>query len=173
MTLKRRSYNPTVQKKAFTLIELLIGLAIGSLILALIYNFLSTSINLSTRTLTNLNRVDDTEYSLDYIRSEINASRYFIDRGGRLTIYIYDKNQSPHHLYCQYYIEDKNLYRAALHEVQELVDFKGRKITSGKNLILENVDELNYRFDRDLLLLEMEVDGKIYHLNHFIRGRKL
>ncbi len=171
MTVRGPSSNVTVPKRAFTLIELVIGLAIGSLILALIYNFLSTSLNLSTSTIKQLNRVDDVEYALNYVSDEINGSKYIIEDGEGIIFYTYDRRQSDHHRYHHYFIKDQKLYRRAVHLGREDKKIKINDIRGGKNLILENVENFNFELNGEQLLWRMTIDGREYEFYHWLRGK--
>lgn len=171
MIQEKQFYRHIVRKKSFTLIELVIGLAIGSLIIALIYNLLGTSLHLSSKTIEKLNRTDDIEYALNYMSDEVNASKYFIKNTKNLTFYNYDPNQSFHHRYCQYYVEDNKLYRAALHLEREQKNFRINKIKNGKNLILEDVESFEFDMNEEQLTWHIVIDGKNYEFCYWLRGK--
>lgn len=160
-------------KRAFTLLETVMALAILSMLLAVFYGIFQLSI----RTYQSASQTEDLYYQgthvLDYISSEIQSADFVYpmeetgisDDGFHLGFLLCNKNKASSptsYRYVYYVFSNHTLSRKACHSyIKDIKNLRASQFT--KNVLSTDVKNIHHTAlyeDHIILEIELEVDGK-------------
>lgn len=143
--MKKLKWRFTSQEKGYSLIELVLSIAMLLIIAMVLTSILGISQKALNKTYINQNVNSDLSYALEYIKDEIESSDYYTNIGGK--IYFIKKFQGKY-IYINYGKMNGKLYRFASTE-NKLKKFD-QLHAKGKNALTESIvafkigDEGNY-----------------------------
>lgn len=176
------SYINRIKLKGITLIEMLLSIALISLIILAATTILITSKRLHDKTYNMEKTGIELDYALDYIIKEIDSSDYItgIERENELRnwlgfVFISENNKSikEKYSYTTYYLEDNCIYRLnfKFHRIKESIYINNFQ---GKNNLIGGISEFTSTIDNDLLSLKITTnDGEKIEICHKLRGSKI
>ena len=150
------------RKKAFTLLELMLALAIGSLLMAVLGNILLTSLNTSAGLGRKMTRTNDEFFALQSLIDEIHSADafYFIEDNG-LQLYVREKGRNGHKV-VSYVLQNRTLSRYGDYYRAKYSKEKIGKRPGVRNIILDDVKELHFSREGDLLTIRLTRGGREY-----------
>lgn len=172
--------NISLKKKGFTLIELVVSIAIASIIFTLLSSLFSVGVKSLKNSNTKVQNINNTYLAMEYIRGEIERADYIVDNGNKSSLgfgiinYLGD-NKDVLYKYTYYSFENNNLYRNTQKSNKnyfKLADVRGK---FGKNMLVENIQNINCSVYKSYIGLEIQLDksgfnekyNKIYAIRTF------
>ncbi|MDU2373240.1 MAG: prepilin-type cleavage/methylation domain-containing protein [Peptoniphilus harei] len=146
--MKRLRWRYTSKREAYSLIELVMSMAMLLIIGMVITSILGVSQKALTKTYENENISSDLSYALGYIKDEITSSDYYTVVGGK--IYFIQPVENKFN-YVSFGLKDNKVYRYSL-----LRDRLGKteKIESdGVNALVENISSFSIDDEGDYFFL--------------------
>lgn len=134
--MKKLKWRFTCRRKGYSLIELVLSIAILLIIGMVLTSILGISQKALNKTYINQNVNSDLSYALEYIKDEIESSDYYINIGGK--IYFIKEFQGKY-IYINYDKMNGKLYRFASTE-KNLTKFDLLE-ANGKNALTENIED--------------------------------
>lgn len=158
------------RKKAFTLLELILALAIGSVLIAVLGNILLTSLNTSSGLSRKMTRTNDEYFALQSMIDEVHGADeiYFIE-DKYLQFYVREKGQNGHKV-VSYTLQGDTLSRYGDYYRLKYSKEKIGKRPGVRNIILDEVQDLHFRQQGDLLNISLKRDGIEYSRSLSLRG---
>lgn len=134
--MKKLKWRFTCRRKGYSLIELVLSIAMLLIIGMVLTSILGISQKALNKTYINQNVNSDLSYALEYIKDEIESSDYYTNIGGK--IYFIKKFQGKY-IYINYGKMNGQLYRFASTE-KNLTKFD-QLPAKGKNALTENIED--------------------------------
>lgn len=159
MKQEKSYFHPIVPKKGFMLIELVIVLAISSVLFVLLTSLLHSSLQTSSSLGMKIKREDNIDFAMESICMEIEMSEeFYLLSNGRLLLYEWDDTVNPHHHYIYYSMENGHLYRYAAHFENRLKEFKTKRFNKGQTLVLKDIESFNISLENKLIHIYLRAD---------------
>lgn len=134
--MKKLKWRFTCRRKGYSLIELVLSIAMLLIIGMVLTSILGISQKALNKTYINQNVNSDLSYALEYIKDEIESSDYYTNIGGK--IYFIKEFQGKY-IYINYGKMNGKLYRFASTE-NNLTRFD-LLYAKGKNALTENIED--------------------------------
>lgn len=168
--------NLTTRFKGYTVIELLLTIALISLLLTGLLNIVLVSNNFAKDLENSYENQLKLQYGLDFMINEIDSADYIIERNLPKTIGIllvkFDENKKKEkysittYIFKQKQILRLNQKREVLQNNISLNDFKGG------NVLIDSIESFNSVYNSDSKILTLSISNDIEEINikHYIRG---
>lgn len=168
--------NLTTKFKGYTVIELLLTIALISLLLTGLLNVVLTSNNFAKDLENSYENQLKLQYGLDFMINEIDSADFIIERNLPNTIDVllvkFEENKVKEkysittYIFKQKQILRLNQKRKVLQNNISLNDFEGR------NVLIDNIEFFNSSYDCDSKILSISISDDIEEINmkHYIRG---
>ena len=153
--MKKLKWRFTSKREAYSLIELVMSMAMLLIIGMVITSILGLSQKALTKTYVNENISSDLSYAMDYIKDEITSSDYYTVVGGN--IYFIQRIEN-NFKYVSFGLKDDKIYRYSL-----LSDRLGkfRKIEpKGVNALVDNISSFSIDEDGDCFAIKIGYKDK-------------
>lgn len=153
--MKKLRWRFTSKRKAYSLIELVMSMAMLLIIGMVITSILGVSQKALTKTYENENISSDLSYAVEYIKDEISAADYYSVIDGKI-YFIQPKGKKYN--YVSFGVNEKKLYRYSI-----LIDSlkKRNKIHSdGINALIDNVNSFSLEDDGDYFAVKIGYKDK-------------
>ena len=153
--MKKLSLKCTYRKKGYTLIELVISVAIILIISMVFTSILGISQKALNKTYLNENINSDISYTLEYIKNEIEKSEYYT-RGNNDIYFIQTEGNKFNYIWFN--LEQKQVYRNSS-LVTKLKRFSSLK-SEGKNSLTNLVDDFSITHDKNCFIVKLKFKEK-------------
>lgn len=134
--MKKLKWRFTCRRKGYSLIELVLSIAMLLIIGMVLTSILGISQKALNKTYINQNVNSDLSYALEYIKDEIESSDYYTNIGGKI---YFIKEFQEKYIYINYDKMNGKLYRFASTE-KNLTKFDLLE-ANGKNALTENIED--------------------------------
>ncbi|MDO5036923.1 MAG: hypothetical protein Q4E37_01310 [Tissierellia bacterium] len=170
-----RSWKASGPQGAFSLLELVLVLALGSLLVLGASRLLVSSLETNQSLRQEIMDREDANYALAYFKEEFfQAEKIIEDKEGRIYLYTRDPDHSFPHRYIYYWLDgDRSLYRGAFHSKTELDILKPSFFKAGKAQLLGGVQGFDLDLEAGLVTLKIDLGEEEVGTTLALRGRGL
>lgn len=153
--MKKLRWRFTSKREAYSLIELVMSMAMLLIIGMVITSILGVSQRALTKTYENENISSDLSYAMDYIKDEITSSDYYTKIGGEI---YFIKLIGKKYNYLSFGMKDEKLYRYSSKE------YKLRKMEKinkdGVNALIDNISSFSLEDEGDYFTVKIGYKDK-------------
>ncbi len=153
--MKKLRWRFTSKREAYSLIELVMSMAMLLIIGMVITSILGVSQKALTKTYVNENISSDLSYAIDYIKDEITSSDYYTIIGGE--IYFIQRFDNKFN-YVSFGLKDNKIYRysSLVDSLKKLKKFKA----DGINALVDNISSFSIDDDGDYFAIKIGYKDK-------------
>lgn len=167
--------------KGFTLVELVFGLGILSVIFLLISSFIFSSTKLSDKIISSNSLDSEIYYTADYIFSEIDKADYILEKNfiniassKQLSIFIINKTSSEYSV-TSYTFDNKEIIRnnTKRNIIGNINESEFNSSLFYSNVLASNIKDFSANYDSTNKILYLEITDErdeIFKYSHYIRG---
>ena len=136
--MKKLKWKFTCRKKGYSLIELVVSMAMLLIIGMVLTSILGISQKTLSKTYLNENVNSDISYALEYIKDEIASSEFYVNLNGNL---YFVERMGKNYNYISFALKDKELYRFS--RLEDSVVTSGNIKNKGANAIIDNISDFS------------------------------
>ncbi len=170
------SWNLTIKFKGYTVIELVLTIALISLLLSGLLNVVLVSNNFANDLENFYENQLKLQYGLDYLINEIDSADLIIEKNlpetiGILLVKVEENNKDSKYSITTYLFKQKqilrlNQKRSVLPDKIRINDFEGR------NVLIDGIESFNSSYDNESKILSITISDSVEKIDkkHYIRG---
>lgn len=171
-----------LKTKGFTLIEIIFGVAIFSILFLLISSFIFSSTKISNNIINYNQTNNELSYTVDYIFNEIDKADYIVEKSfsgkkqeEQLNLFIINKISKEYSI-TSFSLTDSSINRNNIKKAGLKTDFSTRFDFSkfSSNTLISDIKNLSASVDKENKILYLKItdkDDRVYSYSHYIRGR--